>query len=57
MAAGVAYPVWRPSGGWMVRGSNTDGGTIFRARPDRPRWTLSHPYKASVLPISNSFLC
>jgi hypothetical protein len=26
----------RPATGWMVRGSNPDGGEIFRTCPDRP---------------------
>jgi hypothetical protein len=35
--AGIAQSVQRLATGWTVRGSNPDGGEIFRTRPDR-RW-------------------
>jgi hypothetical protein len=34
--AGLAQSVLRISTGWTVRGSNPDGGEIFRTCPDRP---------------------
>jgi len=34
--AGTAQSVQRPATGLAVRGSNPDGGEIFRTRPDRP---------------------
>jgi len=30
--------------GWKVRGSNSDGGEIFRARPESPRGSHSFLY-------------
>jgi hypothetical protein len=32
----VVQPVYRLATGWTVRGSNPDGGEIFRTRSDRP---------------------
>jgi hypothetical protein len=37
--AGIAQSVQRLATGWKVRGSNPDGGEIFRTFPDRP-WGL-----------------
>jgi hypothetical protein len=34
--AGIAQSVWRLATDWTARGSNPDGGEIFRTRPDRP---------------------
>ena len=34
--AGIAQSVKRLATGWTVRGLNSGGGEIFRARPDRP---------------------
>ena len=36
VGAGIAQSVQRLATGWKVRGSNPDGGEIFRTRPDRP---------------------
>jgi len=35
----MANSVYQPATGWTVRGSNSDGGEVFRTRPDRP-WGL-----------------
>jgi hypothetical protein len=40
----VAQSVQRLAKGWTVRGSNPDGGEIFRTRPDRPWGPPSHLY-------------
>ena len=36
----IAQSVERLATGWTVRGSNPDGGEIFRTRPDRPWGSL-----------------
>jgi hypothetical protein len=42
--AGVAQSLFQLATGWTVRGSNTDGGDIFRTRPDQPRGPTSLLY-------------
>jgi hypothetical protein len=40
--------------GWIVRGSNSGGGEIFRNRPDRPWGPPSHLYNGyRVVPEGN----
>ena len=44
MWADIAQPVQRLITGWKVRGSDTDGGEIFRTRPDQARGSVSQLY-------------
>jgi len=45
-AVGIATRPARATG-WAVRGSNPDGGEIFRTRPDRPWGPPSHLYNGN----------